>query len=1475
MNNVNLAHMLQATTIAYFGPSNAVTSQSDQEALQQATINLVNTSLTEEFFLINAAPLNGESGPVYYIKAPTQQNQIVSEGMGYWMKTLTDMTLVNGDSALDYQEKFDGLFRGVERMIEESAGMKANDGLPGWRCKYNLQIGDIEFESNDEAYSATDADLYIAWALICAARLQRMGIWNDTGIDYQAQAEEVLSHIKGKDIIAITDEQGDPHYVITMSDSWGEQDFKGCISFNPSYVVLAALQEFADFDQDGDYWHAVREDQFLLLEAAKRFGDNALAELSLENQNIVGEYSEGLANPVKIIRIERESAEVLRNLLGKIRPDQNELAQFERYGIRLVSPKEYPQSGSPTLDDPLARLDIVRGERGVEINADGSVDICEDTLEFILSKITLHNVSSFFPDVVEVEVTSDSDNPFRARIDVGVRNLAFTENYDGIRVYAELGKDLIYAPASNPLESREQEILAGAINGRYPDRVKAGKYRNIIPISCYFLANVGIGTMDRNAFAREVLNYGASRKTFFDYDTDLRGRVRSRDPEYYNASLTALNLSAYLAAPIWSGIPKMRANCEIEPMDRMPEAEEQLPEPIVEAFGQHLYHMDHLIMITDNALSWKGDSLLDLVPEGLLSDALQAVADENPPAYAISARSRFNQFKAVLENGTNLREVPDPELQYLFAVSLLGIGKYRIASEVFFDIIKTIEDLDSEVGQKVLALSTNYLVNVFSVLNVSEDEIGDIFAWLLEDSMPLTKRMYVRAMFIRQLNKTGRYNLAIEQEMKFFKEYDEYRNDLGSVDLGFLGQYDVGAEAGGYRAEARHLTRRGTNLRLPLPHRQLFGMVVAESIITIGGHYMLTESTVDGVREKRYLYSDAFALANLFLGQRNIGLQMQSMLPVEQQKLLVEDVRRAATIRPRGSNERILALYAQISALAEEMPADFDSRIMFAASKVASNMAWRHRDLVLQRTEGYRPAWIDRYGPSRGVVFDGSGNYVPGDHENEWRRCVAYIDFATGLMDSAMQLELGGIRDAQFINEVYFESTGIAGARADFIRREAKLRQGRLENYYSEADSDDGYMHSDSELAAISASMAQLDEQAAQALEDCRARQRGLIEEYNRPGRAFVSHNFRLPFTAHLGDTQMKAAQTIVCSQPSADPRNAALHTLLGKMQELSVQYGTTLNEPQYFADARMYATLMANVYVSNPNQRALFIFNGLLAYADALFFEAEMYSYSGNINGIAAEGLIDATKLQLLIDYPEYIDYLTPLREGGNIYMLPDDFDAMLATVPAGEIKEGLKELRMQVRYMQIKEARTHIIVIFEVLLGEKRSSQVQDQITFEDARQLLDLLDDNRVEMSKLLAHNPTFKSQAYAKCGNLMWWGTEDKDYHNEALRKYEQALMQDPYNADALIGKAQLFLKKERSLDEALRLTIRALRRLASGENDMYKLAAFKGLFNQFVQLRDALSEKERELIRRVQPIIDKPEELTGEDFRQILEVFKDY
>ncbi|MFA5928842.1 MAG: hypothetical protein WC838_06065, partial [Candidatus Margulisiibacteriota bacterium] len=222
--------------------------------------------------------------------------QITSEGMGYWMKVIADTIAVEKRPEVRDQlvKLFNGLMNGVKRMM----GPQDSYGLPAWQGYINKAKDDIVIGGGSSS-SATDADLYIAQALIKMYQLSDRGMIvskaNAEGQnDYGALAAKLISRIKSYNQANIFNHKNDKH-ILTVSEDWGGFDSERRITVNPSYIILDALHDIAEFDgQDRNFWLKLRKDSFdLLKQTYQKYGsfpDQMQATLSQDGQTF--EFSE-------------------------------------------------------------------------------------------------------------------------------------------------------------------------------------------------------------------------------------------------------------------------------------------------------------------------------------------------------------------------------------------------------------------------------------------------------------------------------------------------------------------------------------------------------------------------------------------------------------------------------------------------------------------------------------------------------------------------------------------------------------------------------------------------------------------------------------------------------------------------------------------------------------------------------------------------------------------------------------------------------------------------------------------------------------------------------------------------------------------------------------------------------------------------------------------------------------------------------
>ncbi|MDR1453226.1 MAG: hypothetical protein LBJ25_04560 [Candidatus Margulisbacteria bacterium] len=117
-----------------------------------------------------------------FIKDPSQNNQIVSEGQAYWQALSADLARINPAQARTYQDNFDGLLKGTQHMIKLAKDSGNRGEFPAWKVKATGSSVTLDRDSyGPTANSAADADLDIVRSLIYAQDLVERGVWTDRG----------------------------------------------------------------------------------------------------------------------------------------------------------------------------------------------------------------------------------------------------------------------------------------------------------------------------------------------------------------------------------------------------------------------------------------------------------------------------------------------------------------------------------------------------------------------------------------------------------------------------------------------------------------------------------------------------------------------------------------------------------------------------------------------------------------------------------------------------------------------------------------------------------------------------------------------------------------------------------------------------------------------------------------------------------------------------------------------------------------------------------------------------------------------------------------------------------------------------------------------------------------------------------------------------------------------------------------------
>ncbi|MDR2431375.1 MAG: hypothetical protein LBD99_03875 [Candidatus Margulisbacteria bacterium] len=191
-----------------------------------------------------------------FIKDPSQNNQIVSEGQAYWQVLSADLARINPARAGVYQDNFDGLLKGTRHMIKLAKDSGNRGEFPAWKVK---QQGSSVTLDRDQwgvtANSAADADLDIVRSLIYAQELVAQGIWSDRGY------EKILDTLLPQARRLFSEQNG--VLVLGPSEDWN--DFSYTDYLDPAgYQEIAAYLAKRGRTADAAFWERAAADSMKL-----------------------------------------------------------------------------------------------------------------------------------------------------------------------------------------------------------------------------------------------------------------------------------------------------------------------------------------------------------------------------------------------------------------------------------------------------------------------------------------------------------------------------------------------------------------------------------------------------------------------------------------------------------------------------------------------------------------------------------------------------------------------------------------------------------------------------------------------------------------------------------------------------------------------------------------------------------------------------------------------------------------------------------------------------------------------------------------------------------------------------------------------------------------------------------------------------------------------------------------------------------
>ncbi len=697
------------------------------------------------------SPVNDKNNPGFMLNVGDasyiyrlQDDDVVSEGMGYWMKILANASSIYQDNPAQvgvYQNNFDRLLNGVLNSLND------NQLLP-WRMelveeKDNngvLKSQTVQAVNLSDRHSATDADLYIAWSLVRADALVKSGVWKAPagGKEYYADlAAKFLSRIKAFDII-----EKNHRHILTVSDGWGHKDvLRGAITVNPSYIVPAALEDFARFDTGNKgYWEKVQRDNLAVLEAAVNFSGamyRQIADPSERAKNLLTLNENGTTYYV----LDWTHKDLIDNLLGKSG------YRLTYYGVKPL--------GNGTGSE--------KEEKGAVVSyyTKGKLFITKECFEDVLLKIEAAHVTPFVPDQLEVIV--DAGGRISTRIEFGEARLGFTEKYDGIRGPKELGEAILASDDPGTV-CQARNLLAQLAAGKKAASVRVDSDRNIIPLDVYLMASLGLNDPKMTADFEGGLNEYVAGQTMKTpkskkqkngsevsgiHDPVQRAGDKKPLPRYYMSTISVLTLTGAIAqenrtskvkvAPYHSSLPKTISIIETP---------ELLPSP----------------------RSISGSDLID-APLTYFLDLAANDGAHTKPQFPATAKEMFWNAKRQLEYYPD-----DAEVNYNYASALRNIGRYQAAAEAFY---RTLLLAKFSNNPQLVMMTIFNLEGILKTLNFGEIVVGDLLQSTLDSNrFDDGTRMAMMVAIMREFNDGGNHVKAFKLGEAFLEEYDRHRSEL-------------------------------------------------------------------------------------------------------------------------------------------------------------------------------------------------------------------------------------------------------------------------------------------------------------------------------------------------------------------------------------------------------------------------------------------------------------------------------------------------------------------------------------------------------------------------------------------------------------------------------------------------------------------------------------------------------------------------
>ncbi|MFH1328254.1 MAG: glycosyl hydrolase family 8 [Candidatus Bathyarchaeota archaeon] len=1156
--------------IAYIttDPAGNISSNS----LRDEIVTEFDRALGPDMFLA-VGEVNGEK--VAFVQSPTEGNRTVSEGMGYALKTVVNICRkLDPNNAADrakldeYQLLFNALLRGTEMM-------KNDRGLPGWKCFYTSGADEVEFKAEEDKGSASDADVYIAWALVWADTLSRTskggatywdrGLANVAGKNYQQHVGDYLQRIQQLEIMEVNG-----RLLLTVSDEWGEEDIKGAVTVNPSYFVLAAFYDFAAYDKGNkDYWLRLRRDSF-----------EVLAEARLKANEY---YLEGVVYEVgsSSVSVEGPYFTLFQQMLLKAKLSPAEVRELQTYGVSLAG-------GKLTYDHK-----VVLGKE------DGSWDIPVGLYKMLRRVIREQKLYWFLPDWAEVEVADDGT--ISVRPEAGYGGTHFFELYDAIRVYKEVGEDVLlhddrtaaFVPAEYKVTQREIDFIEEFLPYR-DDSIHVDLWDSSVALSCHFMAAAGNserGSAVATSRRAEYFDKWMGEKGLIDREKSGRRRYR-----YYPSMLGLLSASGYLASDTATVVPLLPAtggfdSLSVARVDR----DETLSTPLLGS-----YNLDYFARGFVNDIPYAGDHLeleeynADLPWVGNVEFRAFGWSPEplNKVVYSISAQRRRYQSERQLVD-------TDPASVYMYAESLLGEGKYHSASRAFFRVLCVVESSpDGMMEEAIFASALKRYMGTLKTLNVSEHRVADDLKWMLDrEGRGTVKSLYLRGAYIGALNRLGRCREAIRQSTILLEDYKALYGDYTP----FSGTADWWKE----NASPDRAFLLGSNLSVPIPRKMLYAYTVSELVYATS---FLYETAIDqfDCLAREYYYDTSVILGNSILGDRTpmtAAFATAHDLPASYAlRFEAADFNETNPDLQHGDPEIYKAASLAIS-LREDFPEEMDSRVVSTMGKVMLMRGVREKEELDQR-KTFSDKAIRHYSD----LFYGGVGFQ--EQIDVYETAISSSEASVALFREGTRRELAGMKDSDYLAEAVGYVSGVNIARAKYLTEEEKYLVAKVNQEVEvrvTQNPGESLVDFSTRKAAIASAQRDTVRTAQQAKIDVSystsfAAVSGVLARLNTgfTSSPVFTELFAMPYSS--GDDELaRAASEIAQAEIAADPRGAKTVDWIKQAVDVLLNWGAATADPTKIDQARETLLLIPDVFVSNPEQRALFAYEAILKLADLL----------------------------------------------------------------------------------------------------------------------------------------------------------------------------------------------------------------------------------------------------------------------------------